>query len=133
MKPHARLTDVLIERTGNELIVYDRVTFKAHCLNETSAAIWELCDGNRDVPVLVDTMRTRFGPECDETIVLNGISQLARAGLLHGWTPKETVVSRRKVSAVVGKAFLVPAVTSVLATAAAKMKSDKPKKNKDEV
>jgi hypothetical protein len=42
--PEAR-GDVISKEVDGELLVYDRVRDEAHCLNQTAAAVWKLCDG----------------------------------------------------------------------------------------
>ena len=38
-KPKARVSDLVIQESGNELLIYDLKTNKAQSLNETSARI----------------------------------------------------------------------------------------------
>ncbi len=48
-KPLARSQDLVIQEMPGEILVYDLQTNKAHCLNETAAAIWKSCDGENSV------------------------------------------------------------------------------------
>lgn len=43
--PKARCEALITKEVDGELLVYDRSRDKAHCLNESAAAIWKLCDG----------------------------------------------------------------------------------------
>lgn len=43
--PKARSKALITKEVDGELLVYDRTRDKAHCLNESAAAIWKLCDG----------------------------------------------------------------------------------------
>lgn len=43
--PKARSEALITKEVDGELLVYDRTRDKAHCLNESAAAIWKLCDG----------------------------------------------------------------------------------------
>lgn len=49
MLPTARRTGVLVRALGDELIVFDRATLRAHRLNPTAAAVWRACDGATSV------------------------------------------------------------------------------------
>ena len=43
--PKARSEGIISKEVGGELLVYDCDRDQAHCLNETAAAVWNLCDG----------------------------------------------------------------------------------------
>ena len=47
--PLARRDGIITKEVEGELLVYDVTRDKAHCLNETAAAVWHLCDGRRSV------------------------------------------------------------------------------------
>ena len=47
--PKARNGGIITKDIDGELLIYDRTRDRAHCLNETAAAIWKLCDGRRSV------------------------------------------------------------------------------------
>ena len=44
-KPLARSEELVIEELGDELLVYDERTQRAHCLSATAARVWRACDG----------------------------------------------------------------------------------------
>ena len=43
--PRSRRANIVKQPTGKELLVYDLVINKAFCLNETSAIVYQACDG----------------------------------------------------------------------------------------
>jgi len=47
--PLARREAIITKEVDGELLVYDCERDRAHCLNETAAAIWQLCDGRTSV------------------------------------------------------------------------------------
>ena len=47
--PHARHEALITKEADGELLVYDEQRDRAHCLNETAAAVWRLCDGHTTV------------------------------------------------------------------------------------
>jgi hypothetical protein len=50
--PLARREAIITKEVDGELLVYDVTRDKAHCLNETAAAVWRLCDGRTSVAAI---------------------------------------------------------------------------------
>ncbi len=44
-RPKARTEHLVLERIGDEAVIYDQVNHIAHCLSSDAVAVWELCDG----------------------------------------------------------------------------------------
>ena len=44
--PKARKENLVVQESNGEVLIYDLDTNKAFCLNETSALVWQACDGN---------------------------------------------------------------------------------------
>lgn len=116
--PAARIDDLVVTQTAEEVLVYDKLRHEIHHLNRTSAAIWRLCDGQRRIAELVRDAAV------DVEIVQIAVTKLAEANLLDGPVTTEFRVSspsRRaflRKSAVAG-AIAVPAIVSITAPAAA--------------
>jgi hypothetical protein len=71
----ARRERVLIERVGDEVVLYDQEADVAHCLPANVAAVWEHADGTRsDQQLATITGLTRDG-------VRDALSELSTAGL----------------------------------------------------
>ena len=47
--PAARFEHIVVNAVGGEVLVYDRASNQIHHLNESSATVWRLCDGERTV------------------------------------------------------------------------------------
>ena len=47
--PQARTSGLIVKEVDGEILIYDRETNKAHCLNQTAAKVWEHCDGKTTV------------------------------------------------------------------------------------
>jgi hypothetical protein len=47
--PHSRTKELVVQELKGELLIYDLSTNKAFCLNETSALVWQLCDGKSSI------------------------------------------------------------------------------------
>ena len=137
MKPFARTDQFIIEEVGNDVVVYDRTTKKAHSLNPSVAWIWRQCDGKTDTDQLSAGFERQFNTTDGADFVLAGLEQLKTAGLLEiepdSLSPEiGPMISRR--SALAAGSALFPLVATVLVPSAAAAKSgdkvDKPKPKK---
>lgn len=52
VEPVARSEVLVVEPMGDELLVFDAATGRAHSLNAAAALVWRACDGTRDVDAL---------------------------------------------------------------------------------
>ncbi len=80
--PNARLTGIIQKEVDGELLIYDLTRDKAHCLNETAAAIWKRCDGRTSTKEIVASLTTEVGAAVDERLVWLALVDLRRAHLL---------------------------------------------------
>jgi hypothetical protein len=126
--PLARRDDLIIREVGDEVLVYDLRSHRAHCLNRTAALVWRRCDGQTDLADLA----ALFGPAASAgpIIVGSALAQLGRAGLLARTTdlpePKADLSRRRLLRVGVGAAaggVLLPAVSSIVSPVAAQLSS----------
>src|SRR5579875_2378855 len=115
----ARTTDLISERVGEELVVYDARTSEAHCLSPLAAAVFEAADGatspERMAEVVSAQLHDRFALEHVEM----ALAELEDRGLVE--VPESVGVSRRgfmkRTAAVGGAALGASLVTSVLTPA----------------
>ena len=129
-KPIARSEDLIVERLDDEVLVYDLLTEKYHALNETSAALWELCDGSRSVEDLA-TFVGADDPSTGQRVVWLALKQLSERRLLLEPAEIPEGTSRRELLrrvAIAGAVVLsVPLVRSINAPAAAQSATCLPK------
>ncbi len=119
-KPLARTEDIVVQESGNELLIYDLKMNKAFCLNETSALVWQLCDGKNTVSEMSDKISTPLRKPVSEDLVWLALDQFGNDGLL---VNDEMVVSRfagvarRELIRKVGIASMaaLPIVSSIVA------------------
>jgi hypothetical protein len=117
MKPAARRSGILVERLPKELILYDKASDRVHCLSEIAAVIWENCDGNKSEDDLARLVEARLRTPADRQVVLQGLEELEKAGLLeagHDLVSSGVLTSRRDA---VGK--IAMAGSALVATIAA--------------
>lgn len=109
----ARATGLVVRDLADEVVVYDKESHQAHCLNRTSAFVFRHADGLRTEAEIAALL----GPGADEHLVRVALDQLAAAGLLEaGPEAPAPTPSRREVLRQVGlgAAVLAPAVASLL-------------------
>jgi hypothetical protein len=120
LKPIARKTELVVQHTGDETLVYDLRTDKASCLNQTSALVWENCDGEKSVGDIAIVLERATNAKVTDDLVWLAIDQLSRNSLLENKVPStESVVgmSRRSFAKKVGLTSMValPLVASLVA------------------
>lgn len=84
--PLARREKLTISELGDELVIYDKLSEKTHCLNATSAWVWRHCDGQTSIEELTAGLHEAFGLPRSEELVRLALDQLARRQLLEGIT-----------------------------------------------
>jgi len=137
-QPKARTADLIVRELPDEVLVYDRKSDRAHCLNLTAATIWKFCDGRTtaaemaqrlaasnavDAEALMDESRSptrlKSAPPAEQVIWL-ALEQLSRNHLLEAplslpaYLPR---MSRREAIRVfgLGAAMAIPIVVSITA------------------
>lgn len=119
-KPLSRKKDLLTQETNGEIIVYDLNTDKAFCLNETSAIIWNLCNGENSVSEISAEIGKKLRSSANEDLVWLAIDQLKRDNLLANGEELENKsfegLSRREVIKKVGLGTMIalPIVTGLI-------------------
>ena len=116
--PVARKEGLVIQEVSDEVLVYDLDTNKAHCLNQTAAAVWKNCDGQNSVADISRIFGRQTGRAIDEDLIWLAIDQLNEKNLLADEvSAKFAGESRREVIKKVGLAAVValPIVTSLVA------------------
>ena len=110
--PMARHHDILVQEMQDEVLVYDLKSNKAFCLNETSAAVWQLCNGKTTAEI---------GKELGlpEEAVIFAIRGLQLNNLIERGSLRSSLinqVSRRTLITQFGKtAFAIPLISTVIA------------------
>lgn len=120
IKPLARNTDIVLQEFGNEILIYDLRTNKAFSLNETSAMIWQACNGNESVSEIAENLAKKFKSPISEDFVWLALEQLKKDNLLENFAEVSTDfggLSRREVIRKVGLSTLValPLISSLVA------------------
>ncbi len=118
--PLVRKTDLVVQDLNDELLIYDLLTNKAYCLNETTVLIYSLCDGNNPVTEIREKLSKRLKQPVTEDLVWLALEGLKKNNLLENGnelTDYFAGMSRRDVIKRVGYSTIIalPAIFSLVA------------------
>ena len=119
LAPRARVTELVITESRDEVLVYDQAVHHIHHLNRISAVIWRLCDGQRSMTDLVQRVRLDTGEDVDDAVVRLALTKLDEANLLDQPLPGSMRVSTTTRRSLVKRAALASAIVSISAPSAA--------------
>lgn len=124
--PIAKSGNLLVEEVAGELLIYDVANNRAHCLNESAAAIWRHCDGTRSIGSLAKHLFPQLEASEAQRLVGIGVERLRRRHLVDNVVAAEKSVdlSKRhlikKVAVLAAAAGIAtPLVSSIVAPTAA--------------
>ncbi|MGI8545320.1 MAG: PqqD family protein [Aridibacter sp.] len=122
--PISRNKELVIQELKDEVLIYDLKEHKAFCLNETSALVWQACDGKKSVTEISQSIGGKLNKPVTEDLVYLALDQLKNDNLLAN--PKEIIpnfngLSRREVIKKVGLASMIalPVISSLITPTAA--------------
>ena len=122
-RPRARSEDLVVHEVEDEVLIYDIRRDKAYCLNPTTAAVWERCNGRQTIDNITQSLSTSFQTPVDADIVRLALQQLGKSGLLQSGAalPPSLSISRRALLRRLGSASVMalPLITSIVAPEAA--------------
>ena len=112
-RPKARSDQLLVQRTGEETLVYDERTHRALCLDARAARVWQLCDGTRSEREIAAS----YGEGAAGAAVVSWtLRELEESGLLEsdGAEAARAALSRRALIRNVGLAA-IPVIIAITA------------------
>lgn len=119
----ARQDQLITKEVAGELIVYDRESHRAHCLNSTAAFVWTHCDGRTSVARMARLLEDEIKAKVEPDIILYALEQLNNSKLLDDSyaviAPKQDLSRRAVVRMGVAAALTVPFISSITAPTAA--------------
>lgn len=112
-----------MQNTDDETLVYDLAVNKAFLLNETSAFVWQNCDGRQAVSEISIALAKRNRQPINEDIVWLAIDQLKSVNLMENageLKSKFEGLNRREVVKKIGLASMMtlPVISSLVAPTA---------------
>lgn len=131
--PVSRTEDIIVQELSGEVLIYDLKDNKAFCLNETSALIWEMCDGNKSVSEISRELGKKLNSPANEDLVWLALDQLKKEKLIESEVTAPSAyagMNRRDVIRKIGLASMIalPVVAGLVAPPAAHAASCPPGK-----
>ena len=84
VKPISRKADIVVQELYKEILIYDLSIHKAFSLNETSALVWQACDGSRTIADISDAVGKQLNSQVNEDIIWLALDQFKiRCALLY--------------------------------------------------
>jgi len=122
-RPQSRKQNLVEQEVDGELLIYDLETNKAFCLNQTSALVWQACDGKRTIAEIGDVLGKQLNVQTNEDIVWLALDQLSKKKLIDppvDLGSKFQNISRREVIKKIGIGSMIalPVVASLVAPTA---------------
>jgi hypothetical protein len=114
---------LIIDQLPNEVLVYDLDRHRAHCLNQTAALVWKLCDGRTMPRAIARQVQSELDQPFSEDLVWLALRQLNKIHLLEesiGPPAHHAGMSRREMVRAMGiaAAVAVPLITSIVSPTA---------------
>jgi hypothetical protein len=78
----ARTDDLIVEQVGNDVLLYDKKSRQAYCLNQTSAGVWRSCDGETSIADISLRLGQQTKLPIDEDVVRFALRALEKNGLV---------------------------------------------------
>jgi hypothetical protein len=126
LRPRAREKDLIVQRSGEEILVYDISTGEAKCLSPSAAFVWGRCDGLKSAKEIAEEFEKELRSPVSVDFVQLAFDELARNGLVN--IPADAAaygVSRRQMIKKAGLTTMaaLPVVASLIAPTAVSAQS----------
>jgi hypothetical protein len=123
IRPQSKKQNLVEQELDGELLIYDLERDRALCLNQTSALVWQACDGKRTITEINDLLGKQLDTQTDEDIVWFALDQLSKEKLIEppvGLHSKFGGMSRRQVIKKIGVGSMIalPVVAGLVAPTA---------------
>lgn len=122
--PRSRQANLVVQELEGETLIYDLKINKAYCLNETSAMVWQLCNGKNSIAEISQILSRKHNQPIIEDIVWLALDGFKKDDLLEQDEQFEinfNGFNRRQIIKKVGLASMVmlPVISSVVSPTAA--------------
>ncbi|MEK6337611.1 MAG: PqqD family protein [Acidobacteriota bacterium] len=111
--PRALTEDLVIRELDDETLVYDKERDEAHCLNQTAALVWELCDGKTTAAQAARCLASKLGTPVDTDIVWLAVKKLKSFHLVESNGNVPSVSRRNLVLKYAPLALALPVIMSI--------------------
>jgi Coenzyme PQQ synthesis protein D (PqqD) len=126
--PIVRIDNIVVQEMDKEILIYDLQKSKAFCLNETSALIYQLCDGKNSISDISSAISKKLNQPITDELIWLALDNFRKDDLLEKSGQFEIDfkgLNRRQVIKKVGLATMIalPIVSSVIAPTSAMAQS----------
>ncbi len=113
--PVARTKDIVLQETGQDVLIYDVRSKKAHHLNETVYFVWTRCNGKNLIEDVASELTEKFGAKVGCDFIWLAIDELSKIGLVNTSVHHDRISSRKALLRYALPAVVFPAVVSLVA------------------
>ncbi len=119
--PRRMSEKISVQIVGEETLLYDERRHMAFCLNQTSSAVWNLCDGAQTEAQIVAALDYECDAGFSAELVRLALEQLRQDGLVQAAQADSPLLSRREVIERLGarSLMMLPVVAAVCVPEAA--------------
>jgi len=126
--PKSRESEVVVKDFEKEILIYDLTTDEAHCLNETSALVYQFCNGKNTVAEISNLISKKLNQPVTEDLVWLALDSFKKNNLLEQseqFGINFNNLSRRQVIKKIGLGSMVmlPLISSLVAPTPAQAQS----------
>lgn len=118
-KPKAQKHNIVVQELENETLIYDLKRDKALCLNQTSAMIWQSCNGIKTITEIAESVGKNLKTPVSEDLVRLAINDLQKEHLIEVEEHRQPLEgkSRRELIRKIGLSSMVaiPVISSLVA------------------
>jgi hypothetical protein len=131
LHPQAKTDGLVIQELADEVLVYDLEKNKAYDLNQTSALVWQNCDGTKNINAIARELEHKLNQKVPDELVWLTLEKLKKEGLVDYQKenyPQFTGVNRRDLlkKATFASLVALPAIASLVAPRSAQAASGAP-------
>lgn len=116
--PRSRNENIILQEVDGDLLIFDLVSNKAYCLNETSAIVWKSCDGEKSVEDIAHNLGREMKAKVGEDVVWLSLKELESANLLVNPVSENKFagLTRRQIIKEIGFAAMIalPLISAVV-------------------
>lgn len=121
--PLSRQHGIVVQNLNGEILIYDLQANQAFCLNETSALVWQMCDGTKNIADISRLVSEKLKQSVSNDLVWLSLDALKKNNLLDENQQIEIDFqgfSRREIIRRVGLASMIalPLISSLVAPSA---------------
>ena len=128
LQPKTRIENIVVQEMNKELLIYDLKDNKAFCLNETSAIIYQLCDGTKTIAEISQSLTKKSNQPISEDVIWLALDDFKKDKLLEH---SEQIainfngLNRRQIIKKIGFSSMIvlPMISAVMAPQAAQAAS----------